>query len=182
MISNSRYFSARFLWKRLRGRIADSTQVITLWETVGRFLWKRSAADAIVAIDAQPWAFAHSALLIPLLREAISNRQLQDISRACSLILITELSSGIGKSPQETIQICGSLGWDLDATSTLVQPKDITMGASNEYTIEDMLGSDMIMKLAQHVSHLERDLPKLESVDKAQAGALSVSSRVGGGM
>jgi len=146
---------------------------------VGRCLWKRDAPEAIAAIDSQSWVFSHAARLMPVLRESITSRQMRTIGSSVSQITLTELSLAICRSPADTVQLSGSLGWTVDPTATLVYPKAIPAHSGTwEAANGDIFGADTLMRLAQQVAQLERDLPKLET-DKSAIAVSSSSAAAG---
>lgn len=158
--------SAKYLWKRMEGRLQEGvSEFFSVW-AVGRAMWKKeNAAEIFSCIDSRQWAFSYNDKLIPLLRESVSRRHLDGVASTYCSIPLQDLATMCGKSVAEISAECSSRGWSIESASSLVYPRpgpaSSATGPGLGAATDESVGAEIIYKLSSQVSQLERELPSV---------------------
>eukprot|EP01041_Mallomonas_annulata_P002232 gene2232-4332_t len=158
--------SVRHLWKRAPPEIKKVVPEFSALWCIGKNLLLKNTTGLCDALS-----YNCSALLQPLLteiRSSIQRSTVNLISKSYSNISIESLSKALMISSEDTILKCQELGWNVDMKSSLVTVGSSPYEANKSRKVTNDL--EMLERLSQYVSHLEKKPIKIDVTGKSSEG------------
>eukprot|EP01130_Rhizamoeba_saxonica_P007315 TRINITY_DN2953_c2_g1_i1.p1 TRINITY_DN2953_c2_g1~~TRINITY_DN2953_c2_g1_i1.p1 ORF type:complete len:165 (-),score=35.02 TRINITY_DN2953_c2_g1_i1:33-527(-) len=103
--------NARFLWKRIPSQTKQQNpQLGALW-SIGQALWNENYPLFYASVSAYEWNVMIGTM-VSILIEQFRQKTFKLLSRGFSMISTNTISTHLGLSPEDTLQLIAERGWE----------------------------------------------------------------------
>lgn len=122
-------------------------------------MWKKDYSAIYGAISSCPAWPNHLKNIMNLISESTRQRATELISRAYSTILLSEASSLLGQTEEDTLRMASNLGWIYESTSGYLEVKKpdtkTTASKSKNLVMGVDQSTELLEKLTDYIVFLE---------------------------
>jgi len=153
---------AKLLWRRSPSSFkSQEADLPALW-AVGALLIQRHISQAYIALDGRQWRRPAVAALVPHLKAAIKERQMQLFSRAYRSLPLAAMAEALGTDQSAALRACRAKGWECDESAGTVKPRPpaattTTAKEDRPHPVDAAAGLDHIKRLTEYINLMDKN-------------------------